>query len=57
MAMYELSLRRYRRQAGSRKDLTLTAYTTGQTGHANFQVFTCHRKKIRRRLRLHWTYR
>jgi hypothetical protein len=31
--------------------------TTGQTGHANFVVFTCIPEKAKPRLRLHWTYR
>jgi hypothetical protein len=30
---------------------------TGQTGHANFDIFTCHPKKTERRLHPHWTYR
>ncbi|CAI8994999.1 hypothetical protein EMIT0232MI5_90100 [Pseudomonas sp. IT-232MI5] len=35
----------------------LRAMAAGQTGHANFHVFTCHREKTERRLHPHWTYR
>jgi hypothetical protein len=41
----------------SLRQLLHLAGATGQTGHANFAVFTCHPEKTERRLRLHWTYR